>query len=366
MAAGPATSRELAESKAQSLIGGLLACIVLSLNRQDPHHVPSPPACRTTPPPHAHSRLGRSRCSATAPIRMIVPVAAAGASDIVARIMADAMTPLLGRPIVAENIAGAGSTLGANAFQQTPPDGQTIYVPTNNHALMKLIYPQFAYDPAADFVAVALVSRQPFVLAVHTSVPAQTVPEFDRLAAPARRGGKLRHRRAEGGQLHGGRAVSPARQRGLHHRVLPRLPPPRAGSGRGRLDFSIDSPSLLMPLVRQGEAARARGDDGRRLDPVARPAGAAGGGRAGLRQCRLDDDLRPSRHARAGAGRAACRRGARRGRSGRTRASRESGLRDLACTPRPPRPRHCCGRRSRGGRRSSRASISNPADLRPS
>src|SRR4029453_2610335 len=95
------------------------------------------------------------------PIRMIVPVAAAGASDIVARIMADAMTPLLGRPIVVENLAGAGSTLGANAFQQTPADGQTIYVPTNNHALMKLIYPQFAYDPAADFVPVALVSRPP-------------------------------------------------------------------------------------------------------------------------------------------------------------------------------------------------------------
>jgi tripartite-type tricarboxylate transporter receptor subunit TctC len=63
------------------------------------------------------------------PIRMIVPVAAAGASDIVARIMADAMTPLLGRPIVVENIAGAGSTLGANTFQQAPADGQTIYSP---------------------------------------------------------------------------------------------------------------------------------------------------------------------------------------------------------------------------------------------
>src|SRR5258708_29192338 len=67
------------------------------------------------------------------PIRMIVPVAAAGASDIVARIMADAMTPLLGRPIVVENIAGAGSTLRANAFQQPPAAWPPIYVPTNNH-----------------------------------------------------------------------------------------------------------------------------------------------------------------------------------------------------------------------------------------
>ena len=63
------------------------------------------------------------------PIRMIVPVAVAGASDIVARIVADAMTPLLGRQIVVENIAGAGSTLGANTFQQAPADGQTLTPP---------------------------------------------------------------------------------------------------------------------------------------------------------------------------------------------------------------------------------------------
>src|SRR4029077_15303460 len=77
-----------------------------------------------------------------------------------------------------KTMPAAGSTLGANAFQQAPADGQTIYVPTNNHALMKLVYPQFAYDPAADFVPVALGTRQPFVLAVHPSVPANSVPEL--------------------------------------------------------------------------------------------------------------------------------------------------------------------------------------------
>src|SRR3981081_633148 len=112
------------------------------------------------------------------PIRMIVPVAAAGASDIVARIMADAMTPLLGRPIVVENIAGAGRTLGAKPFQHAPADGPPIYRPPHTQPPMKLIYPQFAYDPAADFVPVALVTRQPFVLAVHPSVSAHSVPEL--------------------------------------------------------------------------------------------------------------------------------------------------------------------------------------------
>jgi tripartite-type tricarboxylate transporter receptor subunit TctC len=65
------------------------------------------------------------------PIRMIVSVAVAGASDIVGRIMADAMTPLLGRQIVVENIAGAGSTAAANAFQRSPRMGtRSMSVPT--------------------------------------------------------------------------------------------------------------------------------------------------------------------------------------------------------------------------------------------
>lgn len=187
------------------------------------------------------------------PIRMIVPVAAAGASDIVARIMADAMTPLLGRQIVAENIAGAGSTLGANAFQQAPADGQTIYVPTNNHALMKLIYPQFAYDAAADFVPVALVSRQPFVLAVHTSVPAQTVPEF--VAWLRQRGAAANCGTAAPGAVNYMAAELFRLRAGVDFTIVPYRAAAASAQdlGEGRLDFSIDSPSLLMPLVRQGK-----------------------------------------------------------------------------------------------------------------
>jgi tripartite-type tricarboxylate transporter receptor subunit TctC len=187
------------------------------------------------------------------PIRMIVPVAAAGASDIVARIMADAMTPLLGRPIVVENMAGAGSTLGANAFQQTPADGQTIYVPTNNHALMKLIYPQFAYDPAADFVAVALVTRQPFVLAVHTSVPAQTVPEL--IAWLRQRGAAANCGAAAPGAVNYMAAELFRLRAGVDFTIVSYRAAAASAQdvAEGRLDFTVDSPSLLMPLVRQGK-----------------------------------------------------------------------------------------------------------------
>src|SRR5882672_4278997 len=186
------------------------------------------------------------------PIRMIVPVAAAGASDIVARIMADAMTPLLGRPIVVDNIAGAGSTLGASAFQQAPADGQTIYVPTNNHALMKLIYPQFAYDPAADFVPVALVTRQPFVLAVHSSVPAHSVPEL--IAWLRERGTAANLGAAAPGAVNYMAAELFRLRAGVDFTIVSyRAAAAAQDLAAGRLDFTIDSPTLLMPLVRQGK-----------------------------------------------------------------------------------------------------------------
>src|SRR3979409_853157 len=190
------------------------------------------------------------------PLRMIVTVAAAGASDIVARIMADAMTPLLGRPIVVENIAGAGSTLGANAFQQAPADGQTIYVPTNNHALMKLIYPQFAYDPAADFVPVALVTRQPFVLAVHPSVSAHSVPEL--IAWLRERGTAANLGAAAPGEGHYMAGELFRLRAGVDFTIVSYRAAAASAQdlAAGRLDFTIDSPTLLMPLVRQGKLRR--------------------------------------------------------------------------------------------------------------
>jgi tripartite-type tricarboxylate transporter receptor subunit TctC len=187
------------------------------------------------------------------PIRMIVPVAVAGASDIVARIIADAMTPLLGRTIVAENIAGAGSTLGANAFQQTPADGQTIYVCTNNHALMKLIYPRFAYDPAADFVPIALLTRQAFVLAVHSSVPANSVPEL--IAWLRQRGAEANCGAAAPGAANYMAAELLRLRAGVDFTIVPYRAAATAVQdlAEGRLDFTVDSPTLVMPMVRQGK-----------------------------------------------------------------------------------------------------------------
>ena len=95
------------------------------------------------------------------PLRMIIPVGVAGATDIVGRIVAEHMAQLLGRPVVCENIAGAGSTIAAAAFQRTAPDGYTIFIGTNNHPVMQAIRRDFPFNPITDFVPFSLVARQP-------------------------------------------------------------------------------------------------------------------------------------------------------------------------------------------------------------
>jgi tripartite-type tricarboxylate transporter receptor subunit TctC len=190
------------------------------------------------------------------PVRLVIPVAVAGVTDIVGRILADAMGPLLGRPVVPENIAGAGSTVAAQAFQRTPADGHTIFLGTNNHAVMKTIYPQFPHDPVADFVPLALIARQPFILVVHPDVPVHDVPGL--LAWLKTQGEAANYGAANpGGSNH--MAGELLRQRaGVSFTIVPY----RAAAASvqdvvaGRLQLTIDSPTMLLPLIRDG---RVRG-----------------------------------------------------------------------------------------------------------
>ena len=112
------------------------------------------------------------------PLRMIIPVGVAGVTDVVGRIIAESMSRTLGQPVVVENIPGAGSSVGAAAFMRAPSDGHTFFIGTNNHAVMKALHKDFAYDVINDFIPLTLVSRQPYMLAVHPSVPATSVPEL--------------------------------------------------------------------------------------------------------------------------------------------------------------------------------------------
>ena len=116
------------------------------------------------------------------PLRFIVPYAAGGNGDIVSRIIAQKLTTQLGQQVVIDNRAGAGGNIGAELAARAAPDGYTLMLGTNTHAINMSLYAKPGYDLQRDFALVTLATSAPMVLIVHPSLPAQTVKEFIALA----------------------------------------------------------------------------------------------------------------------------------------------------------------------------------------
>lgn len=116
-------------------------------------------------------------------ITMVVPFAAGGSTDLVARILAQKLTEQLGQSVVVENRAGAGGNIGAAAVAKAAPDGYTVlYGTISTHTLNPLMAKKSAYDPIKDFEPIALIGNIPNVLVVNPSVPAKNVQELIALA----------------------------------------------------------------------------------------------------------------------------------------------------------------------------------------
>ena len=116
------------------------------------------------------------------PIRYIVPFPPAGATDILARWVAERISPVLGRPVVVENHPGAAGGVGTELVAKSPPDGYTILMATAAQSISETLYVRQPFSFARDLAAVALIARVPNVMEVHPSVPARTVKEFIALA----------------------------------------------------------------------------------------------------------------------------------------------------------------------------------------
>jgi tripartite-type tricarboxylate transporter receptor subunit TctC len=113
------------------------------------------------------------------PVRIIVPQTPGGASDALARVIAQKLGQQWGQQVIVENRAGAGGNIGTEAVAKSPPDGYTLlmtYVGTQ--AINPSLYAKLPYDSVKDFQPVATLAVVPFVLAVNPNVPAKTVQEF--------------------------------------------------------------------------------------------------------------------------------------------------------------------------------------------
>jgi len=112
------------------------------------------------------------------PVRLVVPFAAGGPTDIPARLIAEEMSKALPNRIVVENRTGSGIIIGTDVVAKAPKDGLTVLYTTVGHAVVRALFDRVPFDPVADFTPVALIGQIPMIMMVHNSFPARTLPEF--------------------------------------------------------------------------------------------------------------------------------------------------------------------------------------------
>jgi tripartite-type tricarboxylate transporter receptor subunit TctC len=126
----------------------------------------------------AASRLGWAQAYPTRPVRLIVPIAPAGASDILARLIGQWLSERLGQPFIIENRPGGGGNIGTEAVVHAPADGYTLLMAGSFNASNAALYDKLNFNFIRDIAPVAGVFRGPYAMVVNPSVPAKSVPEF--------------------------------------------------------------------------------------------------------------------------------------------------------------------------------------------
>ena len=119
------------------------------------------------------------------PVKLIVPFAPGGFTDVVARILGQKLTLAMGQSFVIENKAGAGSIIGTDFVAKSAPDGYTLVMVSTTHVISPWIYKSMPYDPIKSFTTVSKLVDSPYVLLVNPKVPARNVQEFIALSKAA-------------------------------------------------------------------------------------------------------------------------------------------------------------------------------------
>ena len=140
-------------------------------------------ACAAGPAQAQPARDYASKDYPTRPLRLVVPYAAGGGTDALARFLSHGLERRLGQPFIIENRPGQGTAVAAAYVARAAPDGYTLLVATSSTlAFNPSIYKNLSYDPPADFSPISLVAAVPFVLVVNPSLPARSVAELVALA----------------------------------------------------------------------------------------------------------------------------------------------------------------------------------------
>jgi len=115
-------------------------------------------------------------------IRMIVPFAAGGPTDVIARTVAQKLTESLGQQVVIDNRAGSGGNIGTDIVAKAAPDGYTLLMAIVGHVINASLYSKLPYDPVKDFAPITLTGAATIIMVAHPSVPARSIKELIALA----------------------------------------------------------------------------------------------------------------------------------------------------------------------------------------
>lgn len=186
-------------------------------------------------------------------IRLIVPYPPGGGTDIVARLVAQKLTQSLGQQIVVENKPGASTIIGTDAVAKAAPDGYTLGLITDSHAINPNFFPKLPYDSIKDFAPVSQLVFTPLVMVAHPSLNVKTLPEFIALAKT--RPGRINYASIGNGTPHQ-LAMEWLRSLAgieLNHVPYKGVAPALADLVAGQVDVMFTGTSSAAPYVRQNQ-----------------------------------------------------------------------------------------------------------------
>ena len=187
------------------------------------------------------------------PVKLVVPFTPGSATDILARTLGQKLSEQWGQPVIVENRAGAGGTIGAGVVAKSPPDGYTLMVHSSGHAVNASMYPTLPYDTTKDFVEVATLGGQPNVLVVAPASGLRTVADL--IAAAKKSPGALNYGSAGIGSGTHVNAEKFKLAAGIDAVHIPYKGTPEAitDTMTGRVTYFFSPISAALPNIREGK-----------------------------------------------------------------------------------------------------------------
>ncbi|MBI2289781.1 MAG: tripartite tricarboxylate transporter substrate binding protein [Betaproteobacteria bacterium] len=185
-------------------------------------------------------------------VKVIVPLGAGGASDVMTRIVAQRLSEVWGQPVVVENQPGANAIIGTTALTKSPPDGYTLLVLAVNHVINPSLHAKLPYDTLRDVKPILRMGYTPFLLATHPSLPVKTLSDF--IALAKKHPGKLNYGSAGvGSPSHlAGEFLKSMAGINIVHVAYKAIGTAQIDAVGGHLDFIFSAPSFAIPHIQSG------------------------------------------------------------------------------------------------------------------